>query len=156
MKDLEGSAYTAIAASPAESIPMLAAVDRYAEWYPDVIRRAEVLERDGDGTPTRASTTVRLSLGPVGNEFQLEIAVAVVPAREVKLTRIPHDGKDEERLELRWLTRPGRLGVEVSARLEVPRFLPIGGAGDSVAQGFVEAAKRVLDASTPNASASSS
>jgi hypothetical protein len=49
-----------------------------------------------------------------------------------------------------------RVAIELAATLEVPRLVPIGGLGDRLAQGFVEAAKRELAGSSPNASASSS
>jgi ribosome-associated toxin RatA of RatAB toxin-antitoxin module len=155
MKDLRGSAITAVRATPEECIAVVAAVDRYPTWYPDVIREVEVLERDAQGMARRARTSVHLAVGPVANDYRFEITVAVQPS-EVVLTRVPDAASDSERLEIHWRVRPQQLGVELVARLDVPRFLPIGGAGDSVAQGFVEAARRVLEGSSPNASASNS
>ena len=46
--------------------------------------------------------------------------------------------------------------VLLTARLDVPRLVPLGNVGEAVAQGFVAAAKRVLDGSSPKAAASSS
>ena len=155
MKDLRGSAATSITTSPEECIAALAAVDRYPIWYPEVIREVEVLERDGQGHPHRARTTVHLAWGPLEREFRFEVTVETKPT-EVILARVPDSGSDPERLEIRWKVKPRRLGVEVVARLELPRFVPVGGAGDSVAQGFVAAAKRVLEDSSPKVSASSS
>ena len=155
MKDLQGTAATAVSATPEECIAVLAAVDRYPAWYPDVIREVEVLERDGTGVPRRARTTVHLAVGPVARDYHFEITVDVQPAAVV-LSRVPDSPTDPDHLEIRWRVKPRQLAVELTARLDVPRLLPLGGAGESVAQGFVEAARRVLDGSNPNASASSS
>lgn len=155
MKDLRGSASTSLGASPEKSIALLAAVDRYPTWYPEVIREVEVLERGEDGLPRWARTTVHLALGPLANDFHFEVAVDVRPPLVV-ISRLPDARSDPEQLEVRWHVQPGTLGVEVEARLSVPRLLPVGGAGDSVAQGFAEAARRVLDGSSSKASARSS
>jgi len=85
----------------------------------------------------------------------IKYPVEVAPP-EVVIQRVGQSPSDAERLELRWTVSPGELRLDVSARLDVPRLLPVGGVGDSVAQGFVEAARRELDGSSPNASASSS
>jgi ribosome-associated toxin RatA of RatAB toxin-antitoxin module len=155
MKELRGSATAAVRATPEQCIAVIAAVDRYPTWYPDVIREVEVLERDAQGLARRARTRVHLAVGPLANDYRFEITVAVQPSA-VLLSRVPNPGSDPERLEIHWQVRRRQLGVDLMARLDVPRFLPIGGAGDSVAQGFVEAARRVLDGSSPNASASNS
>jgi hypothetical protein len=155
MKELRGSATTTVNVPPEECISVLAAVDRYPIWYPDVIRDVEVLERDKAGVARRARTTVHLAFGPLANDYHFEISVEVKPGGVV-VARVPDAPSDPEQLEVRWRVRPRQLGVEVIAALDVPRFLPVGGAGDSVAQGFVEAARRVLEGSGENASASSS
>jgi hypothetical protein len=159
MKDLRASAAATVAAAPEACTALLAAVDRYPSWHPDVIRDAEVFERDGNGTPVRARATVHLALGPVAHDLALLLDVAVEPGRKVTLTRVPDEPSDAERFQLTWQVDPGpptRLRVELSAHVDVPRFLPVGGVGDSLAQGFVEAASRSLAGSSPNASASSS
>jgi ribosome-associated toxin RatA of RatAB toxin-antitoxin module len=155
VKELKGSASGAVSAPPEECIALLAAVDRYPSWYPQVIREVEVLERAADGLPRRARTTVHLAFGPLTNDFRFEVTVDVGPSTVI-LARVSDSPSDGELLEVRWGVAPGRLSVDLAARLDVPRFLPVGGAGDTVAQGFVEAARRVLDGSIPNASASSS
>jgi hypothetical protein len=155
MKDLHGTASTEVVVPPEECVALLAAVDRYPIWYPEVIRKVEVLERNDRGLPRRAATTVHLAMGPLANDFHFEIKVDVAPS-EVVISRIEDGASDSERLEVRWQVAPGLLAVDVSARLDVPRLIPVGGAGNSVAQGFVAAARRVLDGSSPNASATSS
>lgn len=155
MKELSGSASTAVSATPEECIVLLAAVDRYPMWYPEVIREVEVLQRDDQGAPRLARTTVHLAVGPLANDFHFEIAVEVA-ASWVAISRVGDTASDPDQLEVRWSVAPGELSVALSARLDIPRFLPVAGAGETVAQGFAEAARRVLDGSSPNASASSS
>jgi ribosome-associated toxin RatA of RatAB toxin-antitoxin module len=155
VKELRGSATTAVKATPKRCLAAVAAVDRYPSWYPDVIREVEVLDRDSHGVVRRARTQVHLAMGPLTNDYRFEITVTVEPSGVV-LARVPDTSSDPERLEIHWRVRPRELGVDLMARLDLPRFLAVGGAGDSVAQGFVEAARRVLDDSSPKASASSS
>jgi polyketide cyclase/dehydrase/lipid transport protein len=155
MRDLHGRATAEVDAPPEKCVALLAAVDGYPTWYPEVIREVEVLERDAEGVPRRARTTVHLALGPLAKDFHFEITVEAGPS-EVVLSRLEDDPSDPERLDVRWHLAPGRLSIDVSARLSVPRVLPVGGAGEAVAQGFVEAARRALDGSSPNASANSS
>lgn len=155
MKDLRGSASSPVSATPEQCLAVVAAVDRYPTWYPDVIREVEVTERDRDGVARRARTNVHLGIGPLAKDYQFEVVVTVEPSG-VLLARVPDGASDPERLEIHWRVRPRELGVDLVARLDLPRLVPIGSAADSVAQGFVEAAKRMLAGSNPNASASSS
>jgi hypothetical protein len=155
VKELRGSGSTPVSASPEQCIALLAAVDRYPTWYPEAIREVEVLDRGDDGLPRRARTTVHLAVGPLANDFHFEVSVDVSPPFVV-ISRLPSSGPDPERLEVRWEVHHGNVRVEVEARLSVPRMVPVGGAGDSVAQGFAEAARRVLDGERSKASASSS
>jgi Polyketide cyclase / dehydrase and lipid transport len=155
MKDLSGSATTSVTATPEECLAVLAAIDRYPSWYPEVVREVEVLERGEDGVPKRARTSIHLAVGPLAHDFHFEVTVKV-GAGSVIISRIPDASDDEHRLEIHWRVGTGELGVEIKARIDVPRFVPVGRAGDSVAQGFVAAAKREIDGSSPNASASSS
>jgi hypothetical protein len=64
----------------------------------------------------------------------------------VRLARVPDDSRDGERFEVRWTLNEHHVVLDLEASLDVPRFLPIGGIGDSVAQGFVTAAVRALGA----------
>src|SRR5436305_550665 len=116
MKELRGSATATVRATPEECIAVIAAVDRYPTWYPDVIREVEVLERDAQGVARRARTKVHLAVGPLANDYRFEITVAVQPSA-VLLSRVPNAGSDPERLESRW---PRRSNVRVM-RLLVAR-----------------------------------
>ncbi len=58
-----------------------------------------------------------------------------------------NDASDGERFEVTWhvaASASAEIRLELSANLSVPRFLPIGGIGDAVADGFVTAAARAL------------
>ena len=64
----------------------------------------------------------------------------------VRLTRTPHHAKDHERFEVVWRLEEHRISLELNANLDVPRLVPVGGIGESLAQGFVAAAIKALDA----------
>ncbi len=158
MKDLHASASATVAATPEQCRALLIAIDRYPHWYPEAVRKAEVIERDGEGNPSQARATVHVAVGPLVRDFDLLLSVTV-SQREVKLSRIPHEPSDPERFEIAWQIAPGKptdLELRLEARLDVPRLLPVGSVGEQLAQGFVNAASRALEGSSPNASASSS
>lgn len=155
MKELSGTAAATVSAPAPRCVALLADIERYPAWHPDVIRRAEVLERDGSGAPIRARATVHVAAGPLARDFDLLLDVTVRPDG-VRLVRVPHGTRDEERFEVDWEIREGAsasIKVMLVARLDVPRLLPLGGVGESVAQGFVEAARRVLEDPRSDASA---
>jgi hypothetical protein len=85
-------------------------------------------------------------------DFVLLLEVRSQPPKQVNLVRIPNDPSDEEQFEVRWQLdeRAGKveivLGLE--ANLSVPRLLPLGGIGESMARGFVDAAATALTAGT--------
>ena len=158
MKELAATAAATVDATPEQCLALLIAVDGYPNWYPEVVRHAEVIERDGAGKPSRARATVHVAVGPLVRDFDLPLAVSV-SSLEVKLSRTPHEPSDPERFEITWEIAPGPptgLELRFEARLDVPRLLPVGSVGESLAQGFVDAASRALAGCSPNASASSS
>ena len=107
-----------------------------------------MLERDAEGHPTRARTKLRVEHGPLKHDFDLVMSVNVDPVGMVKLSRIPHEPDDPERFDVTWRMDGGnpstRVRLDLAANLSVPRFLPLGGVGDSLAQGLVSAATRAL------------
>jgi len=146
MKELHGTAISVVSAPLGECHSLLAAVDRYPAWYPDVVKQVEVLNRGDRGHPSRARAILHVSVGPVVRDFHLVFAVDVEPAT-VKLNRIAHDARDRERFDVTWLLDAGgdtRIRLELGASLSVPRLVPLGGVGDSLAHGFVRAAARAL------------
>lgn len=147
MKELDGSASATVAAPVAQAFELLAAVERYPVWAPDLVRGVEVVERDPDGRASKARATLHVSLGPLTRDFNLLLDVAPDPPRSVRLTRIPHDARDPEEFRVIWRLREGaqtQIELAVKANLSVPRLLPVSGIGDGLAQGFVDAAARAL------------
>jgi hypothetical protein len=73
--------------------------------------------------------------------------VQVDPAGTVKLSRIPHRGGDGEKFDVIWRVTgagPSQIRLDLAAGLNVPRFLPLGDVGESLASGFVNAAVTAL------------
>lgn len=152
MKELHGTASGLVAASIEDCLELLAAVDRYPHWYPDVVRAVEVRQRDDEGHPTSAMTTLHVSAGPLVRDLRLLLSIRADRPGTVKLTRVPHDPSDAERFQVTWLLeqRAGtRIQLKLDANLSVPRLVPLGGIGDSMAKGFVSAAARALGAAPP-------
>jgi hypothetical protein len=148
VKELRGTA-SGVAAVPAEEcVRFLLAVDRYPSWHPDVVRGVEVLERGADGRPTSARTRLHVAVGPLVKDFDLILAITLEGSRGVKLARVPHGPGDDERFEVAWhVDEAGdsaRIRLDVSANLSIPRFVPVGGIGDQLAQSFVSNAIRAL------------
>ena len=148
MKELTGSAGATTSASLEQCLLLLVAVDRYPSWYPEVAKEVDVLERDERGRPTRARTKLHVQHGPVARDFDLTMTVLVDPIGMVRLSRVPHHPRDDERFDVTWRVSGAQvtqIRLDLAASLSVPRFVPLGGVGDSMAQGFVSAAKRELD-----------
>jgi hypothetical protein len=149
MKELRGTASELVSAPLERCLALVEAVDRYPDWYPEVVRSVEVLERDAAGVPSRARTELHVAVGPVTQDFDLLMAVTVEPPATVKLVKIGGSA----RFNVIWRLQAGdgtRLSLELDASLDVPRFLPLGGVGDSVARGFVSAASAELARPAPS------
>jgi hypothetical protein len=146
MKELQGSAYSAVDATPDECIALLEAVDSYPEWHPDVVKEVEVLASN-DGHPTRVRCKLHVARGPLVKDFNLVMSVATDGRRQVKLTKVQDAHSGPEQFEVTWLvedTGPTLIRLDLAASLDVPRFLPVGGVGDGLAEGFVGAAVKEL------------
>ena len=101
------------------------------------------LERDARGLPSRVRTELHLSVGPLTKDFDVLMAVTVEPPATVKLAKVGGNAK----FDVIWRLNEGentRIELELDASLDVPRFLPLGDVGNSVAQGFVAAASAEL------------
>ncbi len=147
MKELHARAGTSVNATAEQVLDLLRAVDEYPTWYPDGVRAAAVLERDDEGRPTKVNATLHVASGPLVRDFRLTLAVTSPDPTTIKLARVPHDSRDPERFEVTWrvLERHGvRIELALDANLSVPRLLPVGGVGESIARGFVDAAARTL------------
>ena len=146
MKELHGSAFAAVDATPAKAMTLLEAVDRYPEWHPDVVYEVEVLARNDDH-PTRVRTRLHMARGPLVKDFDLVMSVASDRRRQIRLTKVQDVHSGPEQFEVTWLvedTGPTLIRLDLAANLDVPRFLPVGGVGDGLAEGFVAAALKEL------------
>ena len=147
MKDLHGESSRPVAADPERCLELLADVEGYPRWYPDVVRRIEVVQRDGDRA-SRVRATLHAAIGPINRDLSLLLAVTR-SADTVKLTRVANAGSDRERFEVTWraaaASQSTRLALSLDASLDLPRLLPTGGLADSMAAGFVNAAARELE-----------
>jgi Polyketide cyclase / dehydrase and lipid transport len=143
MRKLRGAAATLVPAPLAQCLALVEAIDEYPVWYPEVVRAVEVLERDARGLPSRTQTKLHLSAGPVTKDFDLLMAVTIEPPATVKLAKVGGTAN----FGVIWRLNEGentRIELELDASLDVPRFLPLGDVGNSVAQGFISAARAEL------------
>src|SRR5437764_4548850 len=142
MKHLTGTASEKVAAPAERCLAFLAAVDEYPRWHPEVVRDVQVLDRDEHARPLRARATLHVAVGPLVRDFRLVLAVTVDPP-VVKLTRLPNEPSDEERLAILWRIREdgaaSAIDLQLDAMLSVPRLLPPGGGGELIAHGLVSA-----------------
>jgi ribosome-associated toxin RatA of RatAB toxin-antitoxin module len=146
LKELTGTATRATPAPADACFALLEAVDRYPDWYPEVIQEVDVLERSTDGQPSRVRAKLHLSWGPVVRDFDLVLGVTREPPTMVRLARIK-DRPSASTFDVTWRVRTAdaaQIALDLLAELDVPRFLPLAGIGDAVAAGFVEAAVRRL------------
>jgi ribosome-associated toxin RatA of RatAB toxin-antitoxin module len=148
VKQLHGTSSALVDASLDETYRLLHDVEHYPDWYPDMVRSVEVVERDRYGHATKARTHLNVTAGALGSrQFNLLMTVEGEPLELVRLARIPHHAGDEEAFAVSWhLTQEAktRIRVTLDANLSIPRFLPVGGLGDTLAQGFVTAATKAL------------
>lgn len=147
MKELTGSASGTTPATPGQVMALLEDIDRYPIWDPELVKEAGVLERDAEGHPTKARCRLHVERGPLTRDFNLIMSVHVDPAGTMRLSRIPRETGDPERFDVTWRVGRGpstRLRVELAANLSVPKLVPLGGVGDSLAQSFLSAATRAL------------
>ena len=150
MKELTGHAERTTSAARERIMSLLEAVDQYPSWYPRVVKSVEVLERNDQGRPTKARAKLHVEHGPLTRDFNLLMQVQVDPTGgTVKLSRIPHEGADTEKFDVIWRVAGAGLSqirLDLAANLSIPRFLPLGDVGESLAAGFVNAAMRQLGA----------
>lgn len=145
-RQFHGEAAQVVAAPLEDCFALLRAVDRYPDWCPDIVREVDVLDRASDGQPTRVRMRMHVARGPIVREFDLFLAVVVEPPRSVKLTRVTDHPTNQE-FDATWLLSPvasTRLALQLDATLRVPLYIPAGGIGDAIAEGFVAAASRAL------------
>ena len=151
MREFHGEAAQVVAAPLEDCLALVAAVDSYPEWCPEIVRDAHVLDRDAAGQPTRVRMTMHVARGVLVREFALLLAIVVEPPEIVKLTRFT-DHPTEQQFNALWVLRAAdstRVALKLDAKLRVPSYVPAGGVGDSIAEGFVGAACRRLAGQSP-------
>lgn len=148
MKELNARAEATTAAAPGDTLALLRDLEGYPRWYPDGVRTADVRERDRTGAASRVRAVLHLAQGPLQRDFDLDLAVSEPEPGVVRLARIPHDRRDAEVFTVTWRVSANgagsRIALALDANLDVPRFLPVGAVGTSLAEGFVAAAARAL------------
>jgi len=125
---------------------MLAAIEAYPDWYPDGVREVETLERDDSGQPTKVRTTLHVEVAAFSRDFHLTMAVTVEPEGRVALEKLKADSSDPP-FDVVWRVSESDgtlIALDLDTALPVPRFMPVGGAGDSIARSFVSAASEAL------------
>ena len=148
MKELGGTAARHVAAPVETCLALVRAVDGYPRWCPDLVRDVEVLERGPDGQPITARTKLHVARGPIVKDFDLLMAVVVEPPGTVRLSKVA-SAHSSNRFDVTWRLRDAdgtRIELALRADLDLPRFLPVGGIGDAIAEDFVDAAGRALGA----------
>jgi ribosome-associated toxin RatA of RatAB toxin-antitoxin module len=148
VKELQGWASAELDVPVKDCFKLLASVESYPDWF-EVVHDVEVLEAERNGTPGLARAELYVPQSPFGTHFELFVAVRTERPGTVTLTRVPDGACDPDRLELIW-----RMDGRGSTRLEfefdaaasfVPSFVPVGGAGDAIAQAAIEAARGALE-----------
>jgi ribosome-associated toxin RatA of RatAB toxin-antitoxin module len=143
VKDLQGRATADVAVPVEDCFALIAAIDRYPTWF-DIVRDAEILERDAQGHPLIARVELYIPQSPFGTDFELVVAVQPEPPFAVHVSKLPDNADDQDRVELSWRMEEGdstRIEFEFDAAVSfLPGFLPLGGVGDVVAQAILDAA----------------
>lgn len=150
-REFRGEAAAEVPAALEDCYRLLAAVDRYPDWCPDVIRGVEILDRGAGGQPTRVRMTIHIARGALQREFGLFLAVDVESPRLVRLTRFTDHATNQE-FNATWQLRPAhstRMSLQLDAKLRVPWYIRARGAADAIANGFVDAACTALAATPP-------
>ena len=147
-RGFHGEAAEVVTTSVEDCLALLAAVDRYPAWCPDVVQDVDVLDRGADGQPSRVRMRMHIARGALVRKFDLFLAVVVEPPGTVKLTRVTDHPTNQE-FNATWMLRPSgstRVALELDAKLRVPWYIHAGRIGDTIAEGFVTAACRALAA----------
>jgi ribosome-associated toxin RatA of RatAB toxin-antitoxin module len=143
VKELQGSASAEIELPAEDCFALVASVDRYPGWF-EVIRAVEVLKRKRNGFPSLARVELHVPQSPFGTNFELVMAIEAERPGAVHFTKVPTGPSDQDRLEISWRMREiGNTEIEFefdAAVSFVPGYLPVGSAGDAIAEAILGAA----------------
>jgi hypothetical protein len=147
VKEIQGRARGAIDVPREDCFALVAAVEGYPDWF-EVVSEVEMIEAELDGMPGLARFKLYVPQSPFGQDFELVVSVRTEPPGTVTLTRLPHHGSDEDRLEVIWRVG-GEDWTEVELEFDaaaafVPSFFPVGDVGDAIADAAIEAARAAL------------
>jgi ribosome-associated toxin RatA of RatAB toxin-antitoxin module len=147
VKELQGRASAELDVQAEECFALLAALERYPDWF-EVVSEVEILEDELGGTPGLARARLHIPQSPFGTYFELFVTVRTESPVTITLTRVPDGPSDPDRLELMWRVEDGGstlLEFEFDAAASfVPGFFPVGGAGEAIARAAIEAARAAL------------
>jgi Polyketide cyclase / dehydrase and lipid transport len=147
VKELQGWASAELDVPVKDCFELLAAVEAYPDWF-EVVHTVEMLEDERNGTPGLARAELYVPQSPFGTHFELFMAVRTERPGTVTLTRVPDGATDPDRLELIWrMERSGSTWLEFefdAAASFVPSFVPVGDAGEAIAQAAIDAARAAL------------
>ena len=142
MKIITGRASALLQAPQRDCFAMLADIEAYPRWAGDLVTGVDVLERDASGMASQALLRLYVRQSPVVRNFELRAAVMTRPPDAVRLSRLPRDAADQDRLELMWsLSRPRETRLELSFHAEMsslPSVVPLFGVGDAIADHLVD------------------
>lgn len=143
MKQLQGSASAEIELPAEDCFALLGSIDRYPGWF-EVIRAVEVLKRKPGGFPSLVRVELYVPQSPFGTDFEIVMAIEAQRPGAVQFTKLPAGPTDQDRLEISWRMREnGNTEVEFefdAAVSFVPGYLPVGSAGDAIAEAILGAA----------------
>ncbi len=148
VKHLHGEAQGAVDAPIEECLGLLADLEAYPSWYPEVVNEVEVVEYGDDGLPLKAATKLHLSYGPASRDLELLLAVRVHRPGLVQLTHVRSGSSSGASFDATWrLEDHGgtHLKLELDAVMPVPRLVPLRRVGNTYATGFMQAAARRLE-----------
>jgi hypothetical protein len=143
MKHLHGAAHANVDRPIEDCFALLAALEAYPSWYPDVVREVEVVEYGEDGLALRAATKLHLSYRPVSRDLDLLLAVRARRPGFVQLTHVPRGASSGASFDATWRLEDHagtHLELELDATMPVPRLVPLGRVGKAFAAGFMQAA----------------
>jgi ribosome-associated toxin RatA of RatAB toxin-antitoxin module len=143
LKQLQGSASAEIEVPVEDCFALLASIDRYPAWF-EVIREVEILDREPDGRPRLARVQIYVPQSPFGTDFELLVEIQAERPEAMQFTKLPAGPADQDRLEFTWRMRENgwtEIEFEFDAVVSfVPAYLPMGGAGDVIAEVILGAA----------------
>lgn len=142
MKIIAGRASALVGASLRDCFALLSDIEAYPRWTGDLVTEVEVLQRDAGGLASEALLRLFVRQSPVGRNFELRTSVTRRPPDAVRLSRLPRDARDLDRLELLWsLSGSQGTRIELTFHAEtslLPSVVPVFGVGGAIADHLLD------------------